>query len=211
MPYKDFVPGLLTNADVDQYLMSQAIITCTSTTRPVPQRVGMHIWETDMQCERVWNGTTWSFTRGVSLFVRKSSDEARVSSATLADDAALAVTVVADGTYSMEANIICQSPTAADIRITFNGPSGCFINWVPLFPHTGQTNFDQTLISMSYMIASGTADGAGFARNVVFQPRGLINSTTTSGTFKMRWCQLSSNASATTVRAGSYLYLRRIA
>lgn len=213
MPYKSFGPGMFTAADVDQYLMSQASIICTSTTRPPGLRVGMRIWETDLQCERIWDGTEWTFLRGLGIFMLKTSDQSLTSNTSLTDDTQLQGNVLATAKYVMECHIISSSPSAADIRFTFNGPAGCSIDWVPYFPHINQTNGDQVQISFAHFSAAGTADGAGIGasgQNVVYQPRGLVMSTGTSGTFKFRWCQLVSNATATVVRSGSWIYLRRV-
>ncbi len=214
MAYKTFSSGLFTAADVDQYLMSQASVICTSSTRPPGLRVGMRIWETDLQCERIWDGTSWTFLRGLNVFILKTSDESRASSTSLADDSQLQGNIVSTGKYVMETHLICSSPSSADIRITFNGPSGCSIDWVPYFPHTNQTNGDQVQISYSHFSAAGTADAGGIGasgQNLVYQPRGLVMSTGTSGIFKLRWCQLVSNATATVMRAGSWIMLRRVA
>ncbi|MFC3986782.1 hypothetical protein [Streptosporangium jomthongense] len=59
MPFKDFAVGeILTSSDVDTYLMSQAVIRCTSATRPTPVQ-GMHIYETDTNKTQRYNGSVW--------------------------------------------------------------------------------------------------------------------------------------------------------
>lgn len=48
MPYKTFTAGTtLPSADVQSYLMNQAVIVCTSATRPASPVMGMVIYETD--------------------------------------------------------------------------------------------------------------------------------------------------------------------
>ena len=48
MAFKTFVPGAtLTAAEVNTYLAKQAVIGCTSTTRPSSPPEGMTIYETD--------------------------------------------------------------------------------------------------------------------------------------------------------------------
>lgn len=59
MPIKTFAPGVLTSSDVNTYLMNQAIITCTSSTRPSSPSEGMTIYETDTDAYVFWNGSTW--------------------------------------------------------------------------------------------------------------------------------------------------------
>jgi hypothetical protein len=59
MPFKTFAPGVLTAADVNTFLMRQAVITCTSTTRPASPTEGMTIYETDTDDFRFYTGTAW--------------------------------------------------------------------------------------------------------------------------------------------------------
>lgn len=59
MPFKVFATGaVLTAADVNDYMAEQAVITCTSTTRPTPQE-GMIIYETDTDRTMVYTGSMW--------------------------------------------------------------------------------------------------------------------------------------------------------
>lgn len=59
MPFKVFATGaVLTAADVNDYMAEQAVITCTSTTRPTPQE-GMTIYETDTDRVATYDGTGW--------------------------------------------------------------------------------------------------------------------------------------------------------
>jgi len=59
MAFKTFAPGVLTSSDVNTFLMRQAVITCTSTTRPASPSEGMVIFETNTDLLRVWDGGAW--------------------------------------------------------------------------------------------------------------------------------------------------------
>lgn len=60
MPFKTFSVGdVLTAADVNDYFMEQAVITCTSGTRPSSPVEGMTIYETDTDKYLSYNGSTW--------------------------------------------------------------------------------------------------------------------------------------------------------
>lgn len=50
---------VLTAPDLNGYLMQQAIVTCTSGTRPSSPTTGQPIYETDTKVIRVWDGSTW--------------------------------------------------------------------------------------------------------------------------------------------------------
>ncbi|MFI5839462.1 hypothetical protein ACIA8K_07080 [Catenuloplanes sp. NPDC051500] len=60
--FKDF-DGLtpLTASDVDNYLMKQVVIVCTSIDRPSSPVEGMTIYETDTDIYQGWTGTAWGF------------------------------------------------------------------------------------------------------------------------------------------------------
>lgn len=60
MPFNVFTNGdVFTAAHVNDYLMEQANISCTSGTRPGSPNDGMLIFETDTDLVRRWNGTSW--------------------------------------------------------------------------------------------------------------------------------------------------------
>lgn len=50
---------LLTSSDLNSYLMKQAVIGCTSGTRPSSPTTGMTIYETDTGEIRVYSGSAW--------------------------------------------------------------------------------------------------------------------------------------------------------
>ena len=62
MAFKTFAPGVLTSSDVNTFLMRQAVIVCTSSTRPASPNEGMTIYETDTDQIRTYNGSAWKVT-----------------------------------------------------------------------------------------------------------------------------------------------------
>ena len=56
--FKTFTSATLSSSDINSYLMQQAVIQCTSSTRPTPNE-GMTIYETDTDRVLVYNGTGW--------------------------------------------------------------------------------------------------------------------------------------------------------
>jgi hypothetical protein len=59
MAFKTFAPGVLTSSDVNTFLMRQAVIACTSSTRPASPSEGMTIYETDTDLALIYTGTAW--------------------------------------------------------------------------------------------------------------------------------------------------------
>lgn len=65
MAFKTFVAGaVLTAAEVNDYLMKQVVIVCTSGTRPGSPVDGMTIYETDTNLIRTYNGSAWRLMAG---------------------------------------------------------------------------------------------------------------------------------------------------
>lgn len=61
MAFKTFTDGaVLSDVDLNDYLMRQAVIKCTSGTRPSSPTHGMVIFETDTNRLRIHDGTDWS-------------------------------------------------------------------------------------------------------------------------------------------------------
>ncbi|WP_433252847.1 hypothetical protein ACQPYK_08540 [Streptosporangium sp. CA-135522] len=211
MPFKDFTAGdILTASDVDTYLMGQAVIVCTSTSRPISPVTGMRIWQTDTLSTYVYSGASWRFLNGLSQFVRKSVDESLTSSTTVQDDDELFVAVVANAVYRIQTFIRYNSPTAADMRLTWSGPSGTVLRWGTFAPHIAQTNRDSVTVGFGVFNLTDGADVGGFGGNAVAIPMGLLTTSGSAGTLRLRWAQSTSTASATTVRAGSCLYAERL-
>lgn len=66
MGFKTFnVSDVLTASDVNTYLMKQAVITCTSSTRPASPVEGMTIYQTDTDNTWVYDGATWMPNTGL--------------------------------------------------------------------------------------------------------------------------------------------------
>lgn len=60
MGFQTFTAGsVLTAAEVNDYLMRQAVIVCTSGTRPASPVEGMTIYETDTDKLLIYSGSSW--------------------------------------------------------------------------------------------------------------------------------------------------------
>ena len=63
MSFKTFTAGeVLTATDVNTMLMTQALIRCTSGTRPSSPAEGWHIYETDTDKVYIYDGAAWAET-----------------------------------------------------------------------------------------------------------------------------------------------------
>lgn len=213
MAFKDFaLLEVLASADVDTYLMSQAVIRCTSTTRPASPVDGMRIFETDTGREMHYRPSTWGFYRGVDPFVRKTADETYNSNVSH-NDTELVVNSEANATYLVAAMVITNSPTAADINLALFATPGTAL-WSPFAPHSGDasnTNIDQAKVSINKLPSGGGGDITGYGADVIHILRGILITTGSAGTFRLAWRQVTANAGPTIVRADSSLSLKRVA
>lgn len=146
-------------------------------------------------------------TAPASATVIKSSNENVSSSATLQDDDQLSFSLNANTEYVISGGIFATSTsTQPDIQIGFAVPSGATMD-------------------IGYLAQGGTArtaelletSGSASARisipaneNAIIQPFGSVVTSTTGGTLNFKWSQFSSNATATTVKQGSFITVSEV-
>lgn len=83
MAFKTFVAGdVLTASEVNTYLAKQAVIVCTSGTRPSAPVEGMVIYETDTDKLSAYDGSGWNYTY-VSLSQTQTLTNKTLTSPTL--------------------------------------------------------------------------------------------------------------------------------
>jgi hypothetical protein len=107
MAFKTFAPGVLTSSDVNTFLMRQAIITCTSSTRPASPNEGMTIYETDTDLYAVYTGTAWEYLGGWETTFTPTLTNFTLGNGTVAAQYALVGDLVFYAGY-----IVCGSTTA---------------------------------------------------------------------------------------------------
>lgn len=143
-------------------------------------------------------------------FARKPANTSRGSTVTLTDDPDLTISTVAAGAmYHVTACLRHTSPAAADLAFQWVGPAGAtFDHTVSTVTVSGSLFTDDN--NYGSAISSPTTSG-GIAGNVVpITCEGLLVTAGTSGTFKLQWAQGTSNASASTLLANSFIVLRRL-
>lgn len=144
----------------------------------------------------------------------KTADESVTSSTALQNDNHLTYTIVAPGTYIIQAHLIVKSATnaAGDIAIGATWPTGtCHFFTIAGLDATlasGNTGTAQgRAIPGATSGASLAAFGCSTTETAVIVEFHLI--ATATGTFTLQWAQNSSSASATTVVTGSFLTVQQ--
>ena len=140
----------------------------------------------------------------------KTADESRNLTITVANDTDIQFDLAANTKYRFQGNIFFDTVAAADFKWRIAGPTGATLIRIHRYNIApGTTTHSDIAVDTAYSVAdiavtSGGADG-GY---VHFQ--GIIFNGGTAGTFAFQWAQNTSNASNTTVRAGSFLAIVEI-
>lgn len=150
----------------------------------------------------------------VPLAAVKPSDESVTSSTTLQNDDDLFMTVGANSTYLVFAMLYATGASTGDLKIAFNGPaSATFFGAVSGMSAGGTASTDDLVANMEIGDGAagtfGVSGGVGTPRPVTIH--GTLIVAGTSGTFRLRWAQGTSDATSTVLKLGSSLVLFRIA
>lgn len=141
--------------------------------------------------------------------VLKASSQSVTSSTTLVNDTVLVLPVSANATYRFELEILYNGNSAgsSDLKFGWLLPSGASMNWGAAGQGTGLGPFFPVGTASS-TFAYGT-NGTGNPLSLTAS--GTLVTSSFGGNLQLQWAQNTSNATATTVQAGSILIARRIA
>ena len=150
---------------------------------------------------------------GGTLFARKTANQSVTNSTTIQDDTHLQLSVAASAVYRLEGLLIFNGASGANIRIGWSAPTGSTLDWTGAGQNTSASTTSGSIITNAQTISS-TAYGLGTigtGTNMIAIIRGLLITSSTSGTFKLEWAQNSANATATTMVQNSNISLQRVA
>src|SRR6516162_1156615 len=143
----------------------------------------------------------------VPLAVIKPSDTQRNNTTTMTNDPDLQLSLAAGAVYDITAILQYKGTTLnnSDIKVTVNAPgeaTGFLINY----------RLDLSLLGQCSAQPLGTGQSAGSNGTANLEPYFIKASVTTvgAGTVAIAWAQNTSNATNTTVTAGSILSAQRI-
>ena len=143
-----------------------------------------------------------------SIYVIKSANETATSDITLSDDSELTFPVEPDEDWLFEFFIICDAPSAADIKFTLNVPASSIGEWA-----IGTERLNEAF-GPTYAAHSAFGAGIGIAlpdnSKVGVHIFGALTPPI-SGNVTIQWAQNASNGSPTTVYKYSWLRATRIA
>lgn len=165
---------------------------------------GSGLSDCDQQNSKLlWNISTGLFSCGTdraSVSVRKATSEPIASSAALQDDNELLFAANASETWIYDVSFIYTTGASAtpDIRVGMNGPTGSTcVYQASDIAHAGNAAAGATACNASISL---TTTSTGTKGGIL---TGSITTAGTAGNVVFRWAQNTSNATATTVVAGS--------
>ena len=152
---------------------------------------------------------------GIPQFARTTSDITVISSTTLVDATGLVLPMDADSVYALDGFIKYTTNTTPDIKFCLIGPAGSGGNWGIHGLQQGAANNDDDFEAFC-LSAIGSANqiglgGAGTGTPVWGHMMGHITTDSTAGTLQVQFAQVTSNASNTSVAAGSWISMQKIA
>lgn len=145
-----------------------------------------------------------------SHHVIKPSDESVTSSVSFQNDDHLFFQVTPNTMYWVIAQLLYTGSTTGDLQIGFSAPSGSTMNWCSDALGSGATGNADIVSRSRQIISSSPVAGAITGSDTIACCKGILRTSTSGGTFRVKWCQGTSNATATTVKAGSMFMARRL-
>jgi len=147
------------------------------------------------------------------VVARKTADETRASTTTMANDGALTIGVQANAAYALTGYIIYSQNLAASsstgIKIGWSAPVGSTLQWTSGGTDGPTSLTGQDVTSQSLAQTRSLPSNLGTFMSAI--PFGYLATAGSAGTLALQWAQVASNATGTVVRAGSWIRLRRIA
>ncbi|MFD4273809.1 hypothetical protein R2B67_26205 [Streptomyces cyaneofuscatus] len=147
-------------------------------------------------------------TVGATRFLDKATDKP-FTSTTLQADEQLSFPVTAGGRYAIEAMLVVTGDPAADLLLTLAAPPGSTGHWTPggitLGVSDGTGSIRLTRYDPNTPIGVGTT-----IAGLIVAPLGTITAGA-NGTISIQGAQAAAHATATVLRAGSWLRVTRTA
>jgi len=156
--------------------------------------------------------SNWNADHEGIILVRKTADQTVNNSEALVDDDDLKAAMAANEVWAFELLVIVDSPTAADVRIAFDVPSGSTLTWSGVGLDPSAT--DATGVAVPNM---QEAAGANLNFGVVAGARwpikiwGIVECGVTPGDLQTKFAQVAATVGDTTVKENSWLKAFRLA
>lgn len=156
------------------------------------------------------------FTFMNPLRAYKAADTSRSSTSTLANDPDLFVTPIVNAVYAVQLFLMVQGGTVGDMKVDFTFPAGATFPWGFIAYDNGITGAPAAVNAIAFGApTSGSSffnvglTGAGSQNTVPVY--GLLTMGSTAGNLTLQWAQSTSDGTAATIKAGSWMRAERMA
>lgn len=152
---------------------------------------------------------------GSLVFARKTIDKSISNQATPQNDTDFAFSVVANGVYTVHGLLMYNGgANVGNFTTKWSAPLGATMDWNNQGQPTGASAVAGTVVTNQKSITDQSSLGTiGTASNQMMTAilNGLLIMSSTAGTLQFQWAQAASNATAVTLKAPTWMTLRRVA
>lgn len=147
--------------------------------------------------------------------VVKSADQSIANDTSNQNDLHLFAPVEANASYIVEGMLLYAAHSSADIRMGWTVPAGATFDWII---HAQINTVTGGLATGGIVVDRQSAGNSAFplggfgAENTTVMTgllRGRVETAGTAGTLQLNWAQLTANATASIMKARSWISLRR--
>lgn len=145
---------------------------------------------------------------GVAVKMKTIDNVLPNNTTTLTNDGELILPVLANTKYALVACLQYDSAANADISIFFTGPSLSTINFTSFGLDLGVVaGVNSGIIVTAAGTGTASAGGTNVGQRQIMTPIGSVVTGASAGNVQLQFAQTTSQASATTLRAGSWIAL----
>jgi hypothetical protein len=137
------------------------------------------------------------------VLIEKTGDENKSTNATLGNDSALFFTMAANTKYSIKICIYGDAPATPGFKWALIGPASPTL--VRVERQTRAPAATTKTVAADTAYTASTAIVGNATSNFFLEIDLIVQNGVNGGTFAFQWAQSTSNGTASTVRAGSYL------
>ena len=209
MPYTTLVSGTTisaawANANVrDQNVTPFASSSARSSAISSPID-GMLTYRTDGKVFEGYDGAAYVPAARYNQFALKTVNETVSSNTTLQNDDALLWAVAANATYALDLRLLYNSGATGDLKVQFTAPASATMSWGGIWANTSGALTNPSNNNLASVQSMG--GGGDFSATI----HGTLTTVGTAGTLQLQWAQNTSDATNTTVYAGSWGSIWRV-
>jgi len=154
-------------------------------------------------CIYISNGSVWAPVKTREICIVKPTDQTVASNTTPANDSALQFPMAPNTVYNIDLDIYFEGPATPGFKWNLTGPAGATLVRVERETRAPAATTYTVATDAAYTTAQGIGGNATTSGRL--RIKCLVQNGATAGTFAFQWAQNTSNATASTVRAGSKL------